>query len=208
MEREVYRELRGAARPGEADDVMRAYGAAGEALAEGDVERAVLLLEWAKSAAARSGAVREALGVARYHAGDYAAAHSELLAYRRMSGRQDQNHLLADCARALGRPEKVAEYVAAMDVVSVPADRLAEGVLVLAGERADRGDVEGALRTLERADLEPVEVGPHHVRLWYFAAELAERLGDHEAARDYLEAVSVVEPDYLDVAARLDALEG
>lgn len=186
---------------------MAAYAAAGEALVEGELERAIALLEWAKSAASRSGVIREALGVARYHNGDFAVAHSELLAYRRLSGRQDQNHLLADCARAAGRPDKVAEYVQAMDPGTVPADRIAEGILVLAGERADRGDVEGALRTLERADLEPVEVAEHHVRLWYLAAELSERVGNADAARDYLEAISAIDPEYLDVADRLAGLE-
>ena len=208
LDREVYRELRSAARPGDAEDVLRAYAAAGDALVEGDLERAITVLEWAKSAAARSGAIREALGVARYRAGDFAAAHSELLAYRRLSGRQDQNHLLADCARAAGRPDKVAEYVAAMDPATVPADRIAEGILVLAGDRADRGDVDGALRMLERADLEPADVQEHHVRLWYLAADLSERAGDHDAARDYLEAIHAVDPDYLDVADRLGAGEG
>lgn len=186
---------------------MKAYAAAGEALVEGDVDAAVGLLEWAKSAAARSAAVREALGVARYHAEDFAGAHSELLAYRRLSGRQDQNHLLADCARALGKPEKVAEYVEAMDAAAVPADRIAEGIIVLAGERADRGDVDGALRALERADLAPAEVADHHVRLWYLAADLTEQAGEHDVARDYLEAISAVDPDYLDVVERLDALD-
>lgn len=208
LDREVYRELRGAARPGDAEDVLRAYAAAGDALVEGDLDRAVTVLEWAKSAAARSGAIREALGVARYRAGDFAAAHSELLAYRRLSGRQDQNHLLADCARAAGRPDKVAEYVAAMDPATVPADRIAEGILVLAGDRADRGDVDGALRMLERADLEPADVQEHHVRLWYLAADLSEQAGDHDAGRDYLEAIHAVDPDYLDVADRLAGREG
>lgn len=207
MPREVYRELRSAARPGDEEDVVTAYAAAGAALAEGGVDRARELLEWAKSAASRSGAIREALGVVHYHAGDFAAAHSELLAYRRLSGRQDQNHLLADCARAAGRADKVTEYIAEMDPRQVPEDRYAEGLIVLAGDRADRGDLEGALRALERVDLSPADVQEHHLRLWYLAADLSERVGEHEAARDYLEAIASVEPEYLDATERLAALE-
>lgn len=203
----MYRELKATARPGEAQDVVRAYAAAGVALVEGELGRARELLLWAKSAAARSGAVREALGVAHYQAGDYAAAHSELLAYRRLSGRSDQNHLLADCARAAGRTDKVTEYVAEMDPGTVPEDRYAEALIVLAGDRVDRGDLDGARRTLERADLSPGHVEEHHVRLWYLAADLAERTGDEAAARDYLEAISAVDPDYLDVGERLAALQ-
>lgn len=202
----MYRDLKASARPGEEEDVIRAYAAAGEALVDGQVGRAIELLEWAKSAAARSVAVREALGVARYHAEDFAGAHSELLAYRRLSGQQDQNHLLADCARAAGRPEKVAEYVEAMDPAAVPPERIAEAVMVLAGDRADRGDLDAALRALERVDLAPSEVHEHHVRLWYLAADLSERAGERNAAREYLDAISAVDPDYLDVADRLAAL--
>lgn len=205
---DVYRDLKASARPGEENDVIKAYAAAGTALLEGETARAVELLEWAKSAAARSVAVREALGIARYHAGDFAGAHSELLAYRRLSGQQDQNHVLADCARAAGRPEKVAEYIEAMDPAEVPAERIAEGVMVLAGDRADRGDVDAALRTLERVDLSPSDVREHHVRLWYLAADLSARAGEPDAARDYLEAISAVDPDYLDVADRLADLDG
>lgn len=205
--REVFRELKSAARPGEVDDVVSAYASAGEALAEGDVRRALQLLTWAKSAAARSGAIREALGVAHYHAGDYPAAQRELMAYRRLSGRQDQNHLLADCARAAGQPDKVAHYVEEMLAAQTPAERVSEGLIVLAGDRADRGDLQGALHTLERGELGPAYVEEHHVRLWYFAADLCARLGDVDGARDYLEAIAAVDPDYLDVGERLAALE-
>lgn len=206
LPRDVYRDLKAASRSGEADDVAAAYGAAGEALADGRVQDALELLEWAKSAAARSAAVREALGVARYHAGDFAGAQRELLAYRRLSGRHDQNHLLADCARATGHADKVVAYVDEMVAAGVTQDRCAEGAIVLAGARADRGDFEGALHALDRVDLAPAHVEDHHVRVWYLAADLSERAGDPAAARDYLEAVAAVDPDFLDVTERLDAL--
>lgn len=185
-----------------------AYGAAGEALESGQVARAVELLQWAKSAASRSAAVREALGVALYHAGDYAAATTELLAYRRLSGREDQNHVLADCARALGRGEKVAEYVEAMDPATVGADRYAEAVIVLAAHQADEGDLDRAIQTIERLAGEPARVADWHLRVWYLAADLHERRGDTASARDYLEAISAVDGEYLDVEDRLERLDG
>lgn len=204
---DVYRDVRAAAAPEQLDDVARAIGAAGEALEAGDPSRAVMLLEWAKSVASRSGAVREALGVARYHAGDYAGAHSELLAYRRMTGRADQNHLLADCARALGRPERVGEYVAEMDVAGIDPAARTEGLIVLAAARADRGDLLGARAVLERGELRPADVRPHHLRLWYAAADVAERLGEEERARELFEAVDAVDEGFGDVPERLAALE-
>jgi tetratricopeptide (TPR) repeat protein len=187
------------------DDLVKAYAMAGAALAAGDASDAMPYLEWAKSVAGRSSSVREALGIARYQLGDFAAAAAELATYRRLSGRQDQNHLLADCARATGHPERVAEYIEAMTAASgVPRDRLVEGYVVLAGAAGDRGDWEAAFAALALADLSPVKVEVWHRRVWYAAADLAERAGDPSRAREYLEAVLAVDPDYLDAAERLE----
>jgi Flp pilus assembly protein TadD len=202
----VYRDLRGTARAGELDQVMQAYAEAGTALENGDLARATELLNWAKAVAPRSPSIREALGVARYLAGDFANAHRELLAYRRLSGRQDQNHLLADTARAAGRSDKVAEYVDEMVTARVPPDRVAEGLIVLAGDRADRGELRAALDALRRGNLDPGRVQPWHPRMWYLAGDLHERLGEFDQARDYFEAIRSVEPDFLDVEERLEAL--
>ena len=202
IRRDVYRELKTAGGK-DAEEVMRAYSGAGVALEAGDVPRAVELLTWAKSTAARSGAIREALGIALYMAGDYSGAHRELMAYRRLSNRFDQNHLLADCARATGRSEKVVEYVEEMEAQGVPRDRVAEGLIVLAGDRADRGEYEAALAALSRAGLSPDVVEDHQPRLWYAAADIHERMGEPERARDYLEAIAAVTEDFLDVEERL-----
>lgn len=200
---EAVRDLRGAVRRDLFDDVVKAFALAGEALEDDDPRRAVDLLQWVKSVAPRSAVAREALGVAWYHLGDFAKAHSELLAYRRMAGRQDQNHVLADCARAAGRHDKVAEYVEEMEAADVPRERLVEAWIVLSGDRADRGDLRGALDALDRAGLEPEDVEPWHPRLWYAAADIAARMGDPDTERDYLEAIAAVDEEFLDVADRL-----
>jgi uncharacterized protein HemY len=190
------------------EDLERALSGAAEAVEGDDPGRALELLTWAKSVAPRSGAVREALGVAAYLAGDFAQAHRELLAYRRMTERHDQNHLLADSARAIGRHEKIGEYVREMAAApKVPEERLMEAYIVQAGAWADRGDLRGALGVLERLDLDPDEVRAWHPRVWYLAADLCERMGDRGRARDYFEAISAVTEDFLDVEERLAALE-
>lgn len=203
----VEADLRAAAPDGRLEEVREAFLAGAEALGEGDLSRAVELLERARDTAPDSAAVREALGIARYHREEFAAAARELESYRRLSGSEDQNHLLADCARALGDHRRVGEYVEAMTAAGADEERVAEGLIVLAGDHADRGDLQGALATVQRADLAPAEVEPHHVRLWYVAADLAERLGDVDAARGYLEAVTAVTEGYLDARERLAALE-
>lgn len=198
----VYRDLK-AASGTQLDNVAAAFADAGAALADGDVPRAVALLTDAKQRASRSAVVRESLGIALYLDGQFKEAARELAAYRRMSGRLDQNHLLADCARANGQPERAEDLVDEMISAAVPADRVAEGLLVVAGARADRGDPDAALAALHRMDLEPRTVEPHHLRLWYLAADLEERRGDPDAAASYLQAIATVDPGFLDVAERL-----
>lgn len=203
----VYRDLK-AASGAQLEQVAVAYAEAGQALDDGDVDHAIALLTDAKQRASRSVAVREALGIALYLAGRFKEAGRELAAYRRMSGHSDQNHLLADCARANGQPERAEELVEEMMARGVTADRVAEGLLVVAGARADQGDVDAALAALHRADLEPRVVEPYHLRLWHFAADLEQRRGDDDAAAGYLRAIATIDPMFLDVAEQLAAMEG
>lgn len=202
----VYRDLK-AASGTQTDEVASAYADAGLALEHGDTGRAVELLLDAKRRAPRSTAVREALGIALYLDGRLKDAGRELAAYRRMSGRQDQNHLLADCARANGQLDRAEELVDEMIRAQVPPANVVEGLLVIAGGRADRGDHEAALAVLHRIDLEPRRVEPYHLRLWYLAADIHEKRGDDEAAAGFLRAIATVDPEFFDVADRVAALD-
>lgn len=208
LDRDVYRELRSSVPAGVLDDVMRAYAAAGAALEDDDAAAALPYLEWAKAVASRSWSVREALGIAYYRKADFAAATMELTAYRRLSGRADQNHLLADSVRAAGRHERVTQLVEEMVAArEVDRSRVVEGLLVLAGDHVDRGDLHGALRVLGRVGLTPTRVEPWHPRVWYAAADIAEQQGDADRVRDLLGAVVAVDADFLDAAERLDLFE-
>lgn len=201
----IYRDLK-AASGTQLDQVTTAFVAAGTALENGDGARAVELLGEAKQRASRSAVIREALGIALYLEGSYREAGRELAAYRRMSGRQDQNHLLADCARANDNLDRAEDLVDEMIRAGVVADRVVEGLLVLAGARSDRGDHDAALAVLHRVDLEPRSVESYHLRLWHLAADIAERQGDDDAAAGYLQAIATVDPDFMDVADRLASL--
>jgi tetratricopeptide (TPR) repeat protein len=188
-------------------DVALALSIGSAAIDEGYVDVAVEMLAWAKHEAPRIAAVREAHGVALYLAERYADALTELQAYRRLTGRVDQNHLVADCLRALGRDldrivDAAQELVTAADA---PADRRTEAAIVWAGALADAGDV-GAGRAVLRRVAEEGGEADHHQRARYLAADLAERAGDAAEARRLFEAVAAVDPDYLDVGDRLDEL--
>ena len=204
---DVYRDLRSAA-GGEIERVAADYAAAGTALEQGDTEVAITLLRGIKGRASRSAVVREALGIALYLNGDLHEAGRELSAYRRLSGNLDQNHLLADCARANGQLDKAESLVSEMMRADVPADRIAEGLLVIAGARSDRGELRAALAALHRIDLEPSDVQPYHLRLWYLAADIHERLGEKERAAGLFDAIAVLDPGFLDAAERAAALRG
>ena len=206
----VYREIKRTSQPGQVDDVANAVGTAAEAMAEGDLPRALELLEWAKAKAPRSVAIREGLGVAHYLDQDFEAAQRELQAYRRMSGKADQNHLLADAARALGRPERVGELaeevIAAHEKGQVPLDRVIETIIVQAGMTADQGKPDVALAILDRAPLPDGGVSIPHGRVWFAAGDIAESMGDLERAREYFAAAVLVEDDFLDAEERLESL--
>ncbi|MDP8928568.1 MAG: tetratricopeptide repeat protein [Actinomycetota bacterium] len=191
--------------------VAKALTLATEAIEAGEPETALPYLEWAKSMALRSPNVREALGVARYLAGDWSGALLELQAYRRFTGRKDQNHLIADSLRGLGRPPgKMAELVREMDVDRDGPDRLAEGAIVWASALADHGDP-GAGRAVLHRYLEALPATsspePYELRMWYVAGDLAERDGDPRGAEQWFRRLARVGPRVFDVTERLAALE-
>jgi hypothetical protein len=193
-----------------ARDVALALSVGAAAIDEGYVEIALEALAWAKHEAARVPTIREAYGVALYLDERYADALSELQAYRRMTGRVDQNHLVADCLRALGRGlDQVAtaceELLAATDA---PEDRRAEAAIVWAAALAD-ADQLATGRAILRRFLEPrADAAAEHVlRVRYLAAELAGRVGDRTDERRQLEAIARAEAGFLDVDERLAGLE-
>ena len=150
--------------------------------------------------------MRELYGLTLYREGRWREAVRELGAYAALSGSVDQHPVLADCYRALGRPEMVAELWEELRRASPGVDLLTEGLLVLAGTRADEGDLRGAISLLEQR-LRPVRhPTQHHVRLWYALADLYERSGDLPAARRLFGDVARADPELGSVAERLAAL--
>ncbi len=183
-----------------ARDVALALSVGAAAIDEGFVEPAVEALAWAKHSAPRVASIREAYGVALYLGERYGEALTELQAYRRMTGRNDQNHLIADSLRALDRGlDRVAAVARELvEDQQAPADRRAEATLVWAGATADAGEVRTA-RVLVRRALESAgEQDTEHVlRLRLFAAELAGREGDTEEQQAHLRAIAVADPEFL-----------
>ena len=193
------------------DDVALALSLGSDAIDQEIPDVGLPYLEWAKHVCPRSPTVRETLGVAYYLTEDFANALTELQAYRRLSGRQDQNHVLADCHRALGKPTRgIADLIEAM-AESAPTERYVEGLIVWASAVADGGDVaagQAILRPRLAEVGDPSDPTDEDVRLWYAAGDLAARAGDADAAVAFFERVVAADADSYDARERIEALTG
>jgi hypothetical protein len=193
-----------------AREVALALSVGSAAIDEGLIDVARPALAWARHEAPRSPSIREAYGVALYLDEAYAAALSELQAYRRMTGRVDQNHLIADCLRALDRGlDRVADAVQPLLADDqAPADRRAEAAIVWAAATADADHLATARallrRWIERMDVAGERREEHVLRVRWFAARLAERDGDTAEAGRYRAEIAAVDPDFLAVVDDLE----
>lgn len=164
-----------------ADMVAKHLVAAGEFL-DDDPEAA---LEHARAARARSGrlaAVREAVGIAAYHTGDWAQALAELRAARRLGSKSTLLPLLADCERGVGRPERAIELSRSPEAAELTGDDADEMRIVAAGARSDLGQLDQALATLSTPPIDPARLGQTAARLCYAYADTLLALGRGEEA--------------------------
>ncbi|HEX2050635.1 MAG TPA: CDC27 family protein [Actinomycetota bacterium] len=196
------RELRATARPGKGDVLVQVMADAAAAFAAGDYRDAIRLADQGKHLALRAATVRELLGLALYRAGRWRDAARELAAFRRLSGTVEQNPVLADCYRALGRPERALELCDELQGRAVAPGIAYEGAIVAAGALVDLGRHDDAVARLEALDLDPEVAEEHHVRAWYVLGDLLERRGRFTQARELFEAVAGVDDELTDAAER------
>ena len=207
LPRDLVDEVRRATRPQDQEQVLSRLGRAVELLERGDPGAAVVEAEKAKKHANRSAAVREVLGLAYYGQGRWQEAVTELKAYRRISGRPDQNHLIADSLRGLGKPQEAVPLAEeALRDRAVPADAKAEGVIVAASALADQGRVPEALAFLRRASTKEDVSEPWTLRLWYVRGDVLEKAGRREEAAAEFRKVVRHDAGAFDAAERLAAL--
>jgi len=148
-------------------------------------------------------AVHELYGLTLYRLGRYRDAAKELRTYVDLSGEVDQHPVLADCYRALKRWKPIDELWEELRTASPSAELVAEGRIVVAGAKADRGDIPGAIALLEAAKADPKRPRDHHLRLWYALADLYERAGDVPRARRLFGRIANHDRDFFDVRDRL-----
>jgi tetratricopeptide (TPR) repeat protein len=148
----------------------------------------------------------EIAGLALYRTGQWRKAAAELEVARQLDRTLNHHAVLADCYRALKRYDLVDQLWLELREGSPEPALMAEGRIVAAGALADRGDLKGALKLMERAADAPKKVRDHHLRQWYVLGDLHDRSGDIIKARRLFGMIFEVDPQFADVADRLRGL--
>ncbi len=206
LSKAIIRELEATARPGKGEILVKVFGQAAQAFLEEDYPEAIRLGEQSKHMALRSASVRELLGLAYYRAGKWPETVREISAFRRIAGTQEQNHVLADAYRAIGKPDKAVELCDQVSGKEVDEQVFFEAQIVGAGARSELGDLDGAIARLERLNLDPAVAQDHHIRAWYVLGDLLERRGRYTHARELFERVAGADPDITDAPERAEKL--
>jgi tetratricopeptide (TPR) repeat protein len=191
-----------------AEKVARHLVAAGQVIDE-DADLAMQHAIAARRLASRIAVVREAVGLAAYAAGDWPTAIAELRTYHRMTGRQTHLAELADCERALGRPERAIDLFRGADKDSLDKAGAIELLIVAAGARGDLGQHDAAVAMLQVRELTADEDAEWAGRLRYAYADALLAAGRRDEAREWFVRAAAVDEDNLtDAEERLLELDG
>ncbi|MFC0100037.1 Replicase polyprotein 1ab [Micromonospora marina] len=163
----------------------------------------------ARRLASRIAAVREAVGLAAYHAGEWQSAIAELRTYHRMTGLQSHLAVLADCERALGRPERAIDLFRGADRDKLDQAVAIELLIVAAGARGDLGQKDAAVAMLQVRELTGDSTEPWAARLRYAYADALLAVDRREEAREWFSRAADVDSEgETDAAERLLELDG
>ncbi|MEO3827637.1 hypothetical protein [Actinomadura sp. B10D3] len=179
-------------------------------LAEEEPELSYRHAKAARRLASRVGIVREAAGIAAYHAGEWAEALAELRAARRLgAGEEAYLPLMADCERGLGRPERALDLVKSPEAEKLDAMGRVELRIVESGVRRDLGQNDAAVVTLQIPELRDRRLRPWSMRLFYaYADALVEAGREGEAADWFARAAAADRDGDTDAAERYAEIEG
>ncbi|MEU8004761.1 tetratricopeptide repeat protein [Catellatospora sp. NPDC049111] len=191
-----------------ADTVARHLVATGQ-LIDDDPEQALEHALAARRLASRIAVVREAVGLAAYQTGDWASAIAEIRTYHRMTGRQTHLAVLADCERALGRPEKAIDLFRGVERDKLSQGEALELLIVAAGARGDMGQHEAAAAMLQVRELTVESSEDWSPRLRYAYADALLASGRAEEAREWFAKAAAADTDAVtDAAERLLEMDG
>jgi tetratricopeptide (TPR) repeat protein len=177
-------------------------------LIDTDVQQALAHARAARALAGRVGAAREANGLVAYTAGEWQEALSELRTARRLTGEPDHLPVMADCERALGRPDRALLMTQDPQAASLDPAAKVELLIVASGARRDMGQADAAVVSLQVAALDG-PVRPWTARLRYAYADALLEAGREDDARQWFARAAEADPDGLtDAEERLLELDG
>jgi hypothetical protein len=149
----------------------------------------------AKRLGPRIAPVREATGLAAYRTGRYQEALAELRTTRRITGSPVHLPVMADCERGLGRPERALALAESPEARDLDAAGRVELLIVAAGARADLGQLDAAVLTLQVPQLRARTKEPWLARLRSAYGDALSAVGRVEEARHWLGEAAAVDPD-------------
>lgn len=172
-----------------------------------DPETAYQHAQAARARAGRLAVVREACGEAAYMAGHFSAALTDLRTAGRMNGSAAYLPMMADCERALGRPERALALARDAAVARLDEAGQVEMTIVAAGARRDLRDVAGALALLEAAPLRTRSRAAWVARLRYAYADTLLAAGRVDDALEWFHRTVAVDSEAAtDAADRVSEL--
>ncbi|HEY1175864.1 MAG TPA: hypothetical protein VGF17_06875, partial [Phytomonospora sp.] len=193
---------------GLAERVGRHLVMAGRVLEE-DPKLALEHAAVARRLASRIGVVREGAGLTAYLAGEWQIAISELRTAQRLNGTQDYVAIIADCERALGRPERAVDAWRDADQSALGDEVRIELLIVAAGARRDLGQDAAAVGMLQVPELTANTGESWLARLRYAYADALKATDRREEAIEWFTKTLEVDPEgETEATERLLELEG
>ncbi len=162
----------------------------------------------ARKLAARVGVVRETAGIAAYRAERWADALAELRAAHRLTGQGSYLPLMADCERALGRPDRALALVTGPESKDASRETQVELRIVESGIRRDQGFPEAAVVALQVPELTDGRLRPGSARLYYAYADALADAGRQDEARYWFGRAAAADSEgETDAAERADDID-
>lgn len=203
----VRAELRGV--PTDTAHIIEGHLVAAAELLDEDPAQANAHAQAARRRAPRLPVLREVAAEAAYQAGEYASALNDYRALRRMTGNDNFLPVIADCERALGRPQAALRLIREGQGADLSPAQQVELVLVQAGARRDLGQRDEAVRLLRDAVKSLKTPTEATARLHYAYAETLLEDGDTAGARTWFVSAQSHDPaNFLDSQARIDIIDG
>ena len=126
-----------------------------------------------------------------------------------MTGKQTHLAELADCERALGRPERAIDLFRGADQATLEKAGAIELLIVAAGARGDLGQHDAAVAMLQVKELTAEADADWAARLRYAYADALLAAGRREEAREWFSRAAAADDDEItDAAERLLELDG